>query len=89
MENKQLTNQKEFVIVKYFGIISEKTGKNEEKIELTVNDISNFLKKIFLQYNLEKFSVNISVNHEIINLNQPYNIKNGDEIAILPPFAGG
>lgn len=89
MENKQLTNQKEFVIVKYFGIISEKTGKNEEKIELTVNDISNFLKKIFLQYNLKKFSVNISVNHEIINLNQPYNIKNGDEIAILPPFAGG
>ena len=89
MENKQLTNQKEFVIVKYFGIISEKTGKNEEKIELTVNDISNFLKKIFLQYNLEKFSVNISVNHEIINLNQQYNIKNGDEIAILPPFAGG
>ena len=83
MENKQLTNQKEFVI------ISEKTGKNEEKIELTVNDISNFLKKIFLQYNLEKFSVNISLNHEIINLNQPYNIKNGDEIAILPPFAGG
>ena len=89
MENKQLTNQKEFVIVKYFGIISEKTGNNEEKIELTVNDISNFLKKIFLQYNLEKFSVNISLNHEIINLNQPYNIKNGDEIAILPPFAGG
>jgi MoaD family protein len=89
MENKQLTNQKEFVIVKYFGIISEKTGKNEEKIELTVNDISNFLKKIFLQYNLEKFSVNISLNHEIINLNQPYNIKNGDDIAILPPFAGG
>ena len=89
MENKQLTNQKEFVIVKYFGIISEKTGKNEEKIELTDNDISNFLKKIFLQYNLEKFSVNISLNHEIINLNQPYNIKNGDEIAILPPFAGG
>ena len=89
MENKQLTNQKEFVIVKYFGIISEKTGKNEEKIELTVNDISNFLKNFFLQYNLEKFSVNISLNHEIINLNQPYNIKNGDEIAILPPFAGG
>ena len=89
MKNKQLTNQKEFVIVKYFGIISEKTGKNEERIELTVNDISNFLKKIFLQYNLEKFSVNISVNHKIINLNQPYNIKNGDEIAILPPFAGG
>ena len=89
MENKQLTNQKEFVIVKYFGIISEKTGKNEERIELTVNDISNFLKKIFLQYNLEKFSVNISVNHKIININQPYNIKNGDEIAILPPFAGG
>ena len=89
MENKQLTNQKEFVIVKYFGIISEKTGKNEEKIELTVNDISNFLKKIFLQYNLEKFSVNISLNHEIINLNQPYNIKNGDEIAILTHFAGG
>jgi MoaD family protein len=89
MKNKQLTNQKEFVIVKYFGIISEKTGRNEERIELTVNDISNFLKKIFLQYNLEKFSVNISVNHKIINLNQPYKIKNGDEIAILPPFAGG
>ena len=89
MENKQLTNQKEFVIVKYFGIISEKTGKNEERIELTDNDISNFLKKIFLQYKLEKFSVNISVNHKIINLNQPYKIKNSDEIAILPPFAGG
>ena len=42
-----------------------------------------------MQYNLEKFSVNISVNHKIINLNQPYKIKNGDEIAILPPFAGG
>ncbi len=89
MKNKQLTNQKEFVIVKYFGIISEKTGKNEERIELTDNDISNFLKKIFLQYKLEKFSVNISVNHKIINLNQPYKIKNSDEIAILPPFAGG
>ena len=42
-----------------------------------------------MQYKLEKFSVNISVNHKIINLNQPYKIKNSDEIAILPPFAGG
>ena len=63
-------------------IESNFTFENEEKIELTVNDISNFLKKIFLQYNLEKFSVNISLNHEIINLNQPYNIKNGDELTL-------
>jgi molybdopterin converting factor subunit 1 len=75
--------------IKYFGMIAETTGIKEETIELSINSNLNNLKDIvFEKYTaLEDMSFNIALNHSLqvgnIELNE------NDEIAFLPPFAGG
>lgn len=76
--------------VKYFGMIAETIGKQEEKIEISSQQISvallvELLLKKYPDLNLQSFKIavnqSIAENDAIINEN--------DEIALLPPFAGG
>lgn len=76
--------------VKYFGMIAEDIGKQEEKIEISGQQISvahlvELLLKKYPDLNLKSFKIavnqSIAENAAIINEN--------DEIALLPPFAGG
>ena len=76
--------------VKYFGMIAETIGKQEEKIEISSQQISvallvELLLKKYTDLNLKSFKIavnqSIAENAAIINEN--------DEIALLPPFAGG
>jgi molybdopterin converting factor subunit 1 len=76
------------VTLKYFGVIAESAGKTEEVLELkqgsTVKDLKNQqIKKYQIQ---DAESVQIAVNQ---NLNREVELKEGDEVAFLPPFAGG
>tara|TARA_R100001369_G_scaffold32700_1_gene57369 strand:- start:12041 stop:12277 length:237 start_codon:yes stop_codon:yes gene_type:complete len=76
------------VNVKYFGVIAESAGKNEEVLELkqgsSVKDLKNQqIKKYQIQ---DAESVQIAVNQD---LNNEAELKEGDEVAFLPPFAGG
>lgn len=76
--------------IKYFGMIAETIGKQEEKVEISRQQIAvallvELLLKKYPDLNLKSFKIavnqSIAENTAIINEN--------DEIALLPPFAGG
>jgi len=72
----------------YFGMIAEAMGKNEDNIELTFNKIVD-LKQHLISENskLLSYSFKFAVNNKLID--DDYILNLGDEIAVLPPFAGG
>ncbi|MBI1824582.1 MAG: MoaD/ThiS family protein [Nitrospirae bacterium] len=81
------------VIVKFFAVMKKLVGK--EKIELqidtptTLRDVLNQIEK-----EIPKIRQVIKEGRSLISINQEMSDENtivnsGDEIAILPPFAGG
>ena len=70
-----------------FGIISDITGK-EELILNGFKDTGALDQQLQKDYpGLKKVTYRIAVNKEIINVNTLLN--DSDEVALLPPFAGG
>ncbi|WP_437395256.1 MoaD/ThiS family protein [Flagellimonas lutimaris] len=76
------------VTVKYFGLVAEAAEKFEEVMELNGQLTALELKEQCLNGLLieDKDSVQIAVNQ---NLDDKTTLKDGDEVALLPPFAGG
>jgi len=75
--------------IKYFGQIAEQTGKKEEVMSLEHDEFDlEALKKICSsKYELVDLdSVQIAVNQTIQRTGP---LKDGDEVAFLPPYAGG
>lgn len=74
--------------IKYFGMLAETAGKNEEILELdegiTATELKN--RQIKMYQISDADSVQLAVNQ---NLNSEVELKEGDEVAFLPPFAGG
>jgi molybdopterin synthase sulfur carrier subunit len=75
--------------VKYFGEIAEATNCNEEQISPESNNLSDLMEKLSKKYDLDRFPLIIALNQNIVDPNDHININNNDELAILPPFAGG
>ena len=75
--------------VKYFGMIAEATQCSEEKIALESQKLADLLQKLTIKYKLDELPLNVAVNKNIVDKNSDYTITENDEIAILPPFAGG
>jgi molybdopterin converting factor small subunit len=77
--------------VKFYGIIADIIGKNEEKIEFsgfvpTLNDIKLLLEKA--APDCKEVTYLFAVNQAIVSdLN--LKLKESDEIALLPAFSGG
>ncbi|MEO8666583.1 MAG: MoaD/ThiS family protein [Ignavibacteria bacterium] len=75
------------VEVLFFGVLSEITGKKT----LTFNDIADTKElndKLIGEYpEMKSVTYRIAVNQKITNANTKLN--DGDEIAFMPPFAGG
>lgn len=71
----------------YFGMIAEATGKQQELIEPldSVKILSEFIIKKYPK--IAQINFKIAVNQSLVNSN--ISLKQHDEIAILPPFAGG
>ncbi|AVR46829.1 MoaD/ThiS family protein [Christiangramia fulva] len=76
------------VKVKYFGMIAEAAGKSEEVLELENKlSVSELKKRQIVNYKIpDPDAVQIAVNHD---LKTEVELKEGDEVAFLPPFAGG
>ena len=73
--------------VKLFGLLVDAAGKSELQIENS-SDTDSLKKQILLDYpNLANKSFIVAVRKQIIGNNQK--LENGDEVAFLPPFAGG
>lgn len=78
------------VNVKYFGLIADSTKKNEEQLffEKEVVTLNQLQSKLENQYpEIKNTTYSFAVNQSITKLN--IELKNNDEIALLPPFAGG
>jgi molybdopterin converting factor small subunit len=74
--------------VKYFGMIAEAIGKHEEQLEITGNSVLEldvFLKNKYAK--LEFINYKFAVNQVVVDGIEL--LKENDEIALLPPFAGG
>lgn len=74
--------------VKYFGLVAEAAGKQEEVLEFSEGiSATELLTQLVEKYNIpDAESVQVAVNQ---NLDTNAVLKDGDEVALLPPFAGG
>lgn len=73
--------------VKYFGQIVEATKLEEETIEFSGGLISALLDELYLKYPvLKNKDFQVAQNQELVTLETEVS---GNEIALLPPFAGG
>ncbi len=70
-----------------FGVLSETIKKESISLDniKDTDELNNYLQNKYPE--LKDYTYRIAVNHEIINGN--INLRDGDEVALLPPFAGG
>ena len=75
--------------LKYFGMLAEAIEKTEETIYVeegsTISEISMLITTKYPK--LQNMNFKLAVNQTIANNN--FQVKDNDEIALLPPFAGG
>ena len=70
-----------------FGVLAEKAGESKITIE-KMKDIESLKEYMFTKFpDFKNLTFQISVNQSLIHENMP--LKDGDEVAFLPPFAGG
>ncbi len=75
------------VKVLFFGVLSEVTG-TDCKYYREVKSINELRHKIMDEYpGIEHYSFRISLNNELID--EDRGIADNDEVALMPPFAGG
>jgi molybdopterin synthase sulfur carrier subunit len=74
--------------INYFGMIAEAIGSSKAEFEFhgkRVSDLKQELENAFPK--LDGMSYQIAVNQKLVSTETV--IKEQDEIAVLPPFAGG
>ena len=75
------------ITVLFFGVLSEVAGTGT-RFYNDVKNLDDLALRIADDYpSMVHYSYRVSVNNEIANGN--ISLKNGDEVAFLPPFAGG
>ena len=77
------------VYLKYFGVIAEEIGKAEETLELESSsaDVNSLKNHCYETYSIsDRDSIQVAVNHQ---MGKGGPLKDGDEVAFLPPFSGG
>ena len=78
------------LIVKYFGAVADITQTKEEQFYIAdeLNSISNIQLKLENQYpGIKNIPYTFAINQAITTGNEV--ITENDELALLPPFAGG
>ncbi len=73
--------------IKYFGQIAEITQKEAETLEFSGNLVSDLLEVLNSKYeNLKNKDFKVAQNQELVSFETELS---GQDIALLPPFAGG
>lgn len=72
----------------FFGVLTDVTGVSSIDYILDNADTNTLKNKLHEEYpELKKYTYKIAVNQDIITENKI--LKDGDEVAFLPPFSGG
>jgi len=75
------------VKVRLFGIFSERADTSKLLIE-NVSTKDELMDRIWAKYpDCKEMTHIVSVNQEIVN--EDITLQDGDEVALMPPFAGG
>ena len=70
-----------------FGVLAEKAGESKITIE-RIKDIESLKAYMFTKFpDFKDLTFQVSINKDLIHENA--SLKEGDEVALLPPFAGG
>lgn len=77
------------VLVKYFSIFRDITGRDYEDVSIDSGiSVGVLLEKIKAKYpEIKKYEVIVSVNKQYATATDTVN--DGDEVAIIPPLGGG
>jgi molybdopterin converting factor subunit 1 len=79
------------VKVKLFSVARDLAGFSEREIDVehnsTTQDVLKFLEQHNLQFREWKSSLRFAVNYEYVQGNHP--LREGDEVAVIPPVSGG
>ncbi|MDB4402060.1 MoaD/ThiS family protein [Algibacter sp.] len=76
-----------YINIKYFGQIAELTQTKEENLEFSGIIVSELVETLYLKYsNLRTKNFKIAQNQELVSMETELT---GNDIALLPPFAGG
>jgi len=77
--------------VLYFGILRERLGRKGEDVECSdgasVGELLSLLAERYSLFALGAGSIRVAVNREYVS--NDYRLKAGDEVAVIPPVAGG
>ena len=76
-------------VVKYFGAIAEATKCHEEKITIENQTVSEVVDLLKTKYDFKTFDVRLALNQNMVESTSQERINDNDELALLPPFAGG
>ncbi|REG86321.1 MoaD/ThiS family protein [Algoriphagus antarcticus] len=77
------------ITINYFGNIAEAAQSDSETLEQTSMSLAELLDLLDSKYAIGKFPFQVAVNRKIVSKQQALNISDSDEVALLPPFAGG
>ena len=70
-----------------FGVLAEKAGESVIVVE-DISSVDELIIKVSKRYpSFAKYNFKVSINRKLVHEN--VEIKSNDEIALLPPFAGG
>lgn len=77
------------ITVNYFGNIAEAAQSDSETLEYNALSLAELLELLDSKYAIGQFPFQVAVNRKIVSKQQILNLSDSDEIALLPPFAGG
>ena len=77
------------IIVNYFGNIAEVAQSDSESLEGNSMKLSELLDMLESKYSIAQFPFQVAVNRKIVSKQLDLTISDSDEVALLPPFAGG
>lgn len=80
------------IAVKLFAILKDKAGRDEIRLDAGSGTVAELLKRVSLEYPalsgiIARGRLLVSVNREFAKQDAP--VKDGDEVALMPPFSGG
>ncbi|MEP0711481.1 MoaD/ThiS family protein [Algoriphagus sp.] len=77
------------ITVNYFGNIAEAVQSDSETLAQKSMSLTDLLALLDSKYAIGHFPFQVAINRKIVSKNQAVTISEADEVALLPPFAGG